>query len=474
MNSINKDLEFTTEVESDFDKLRLPTLSFEMWSEESGIRHSYFEKGMRSQVLTMQRSSQAETSKFSILVNELVRRFEVMDDEIKIEEEIEIIDHFSKQLRNSGYEYKQARDIVQSALKGIERKRENRKGIENKRRYQSGEETLEKRIYNKLIESSTWFREKEKEKVEKGEKEFIDRENMGEKENSKSWKGWRICKRRKERKILKNLKGIRMPVEEKEEREKKIEGVVFIQHTLHSELARNIRRRLKDVEKACIIKVKIVERTGDKIVDLLHKSDAWANRDCLRKDCWPCASAGENGTKGKCNRRSVLYETYCETCEEENKLNMDSEKEIREKGSEKIENKRKRKIEIGGKEACQEKIDYKVKYIGETWRSGYERGKEHQEDLKYVRENSHLLKHVIEDHPGKKVDEIKFGMRVKLTFKSALERQITEAVEIHQAKLKGYKLLNSKSEYNRCSLPRLTVGNNKELLEKLIEERDKE
>ena len=43
MNSINKDLKFTTEVESDFDKLRLPTLSFELWSEESGIRHSYFE-----------------------------------------------------------------------------------------------------------------------------------------------------------------------------------------------------------------------------------------------------------------------------------------------------------------------------------------------------------------------------------------------------------------------------------------------
>ena len=122
MNSINKDLKFTTEVESDFEKLRLPTLSFELWSEESGIRHSYFEKGMRSQVLTMQRSSQAETSKFSILVNELVRRFEVMDDEVEINEEIEIIDHFSKQLRNSGYEYKQARDIVQSALKGIIRK----------------------------------------------------------------------------------------------------------------------------------------------------------------------------------------------------------------------------------------------------------------------------------------------------------------------------------------------------------------
>ena len=67
MNSINGDLKFTTETESDFVKLRLPTLSFELWSEKQGIRHSYFKKEMRSQVLTMQRSSQSENSKFKVL-----------------------------------------------------------------------------------------------------------------------------------------------------------------------------------------------------------------------------------------------------------------------------------------------------------------------------------------------------------------------------------------------------------------------
>ena len=71
----------------------------------------------------MQRSGQAETSKVSILVNELVRRFEVMDDRLEINEEIEIINHFTAQLRNSGYQYKQARDIIVSALKGIMKKK---------------------------------------------------------------------------------------------------------------------------------------------------------------------------------------------------------------------------------------------------------------------------------------------------------------------------------------------------------------
>jgi len=80
MNSISADLTFTTEIETDFSKGRLPTLAFELWSEKEGLRHSYFEKNMRSQLMTMKRSSQSEHSKFSILVNELSRRFEVLDD----------------------------------------------------------------------------------------------------------------------------------------------------------------------------------------------------------------------------------------------------------------------------------------------------------------------------------------------------------------------------------------------------------
>ena len=60
MNSINPDLTFTTENENDFANKRLPTLSFQLWSEVEGLRYSYFEKSMRSQILTMAKSSQSE------------------------------------------------------------------------------------------------------------------------------------------------------------------------------------------------------------------------------------------------------------------------------------------------------------------------------------------------------------------------------------------------------------------------------
>ena len=130
MCNVSSDLQFTTETEKDFSNGRLPTLSFQLWSEKGGIRHTYYEKSMRSQVLTQKLSSQSEQSKYSILVNELTRRFEVMDKNISVEERTEVVDHYTQQLKNSGYSNDQIRVIIQSSRKGIIRKEENRKNRE--------------------------------------------------------------------------------------------------------------------------------------------------------------------------------------------------------------------------------------------------------------------------------------------------------------------------------------------------------
>ena len=82
---------------------------------------------MRNQILTQKRSSQSESSKFAILTNELNRRFEMMDDCIDIKEKIEHIDHFTKQLCNTGYSWQQSREIIVSSLKGIKKKQKEEK-----------------------------------------------------------------------------------------------------------------------------------------------------------------------------------------------------------------------------------------------------------------------------------------------------------------------------------------------------------
>jgi len=85
-------------------------------------------------------------------------------------------------------------------------------------------------------------------------------------------------------------------------------------------------------------------------------------------------------------------------------------------------------------------------------------------------EKSHILKHCLLQHSEIDPDKVIFGMRIRQQYKTALERQVGEAVAILEEKEKGVELLNSKSEFNRCSLPRITAGDRKEWLETLQEE----
>ena len=222
MNSVSPDLVFTSETENDFEDRRLPTLSFALWSEKDCICHSYFEKLMRCQILTQKRSSQSEQQKYSILVNELCRRFEVLDSEIETCEKVKIVDHYTQQLTNSGYSYLQIRDIVESGLKGIVRKEECRSNRE--KRFKSSADTVEIRERKKLIESTSWYRDSDKLDGEV----MLDRERQ--KEEKSFWSSWRNQGVRKRRKQVEN----KIEIEGKE----KLMGVLFVQHTEGSTLAK--------------------------------------------------------------------------------------------------------------------------------------------------------------------------------------------------------------------------------------------
>ena len=108
-----------------------------------------------------------------------------------------------------------------------------------------------------------------------------------------------------------------------------------------------------------------------------------------------------------------------------------------------------------------EKKDLKSKvklsiYIGETSRSTFKRGWEHLNDLTTLSSKSHMLKHILTDHPDENIKNIKFGIRIIRNCRTSFERQIYESVAIQQAR-EQHKILNSRSEYNRCSLPRLST-----------------
>ena len=100
-------------------------------------------------------------------------------------------------------------------------------------------------------------------------------------------------------------------------------------------------------------KIKIVERTGRKLVDLLHKADPWQGADCSREKCLLCSTKQKTGKmmQQDCTKRCIIYETWCLNCER--------------KDIERIES-----MEEDEKKIEQMKKEIKLfKYVGETSRS---------------------------------------------------------------------------------------------------------
>ena len=91
---------------------------------------------------------------------------------------------------------------------------------------------------------------------------------------------------------------------EKEKGGELVRGVFFVPHTKDSELAKRIREKLKSFEEVSDIRIRIVERTGEKLVNILHKSNPWEAVDCKREDCKFCVN---EKLIGKCKKRNIVY-----------------------------------------------------------------------------------------------------------------------------------------------------------------------
>ena len=113
------------------------------------------------------------------------------------------------------------------------------------------------------------------------------------------------------------------------------------------------------------------------------------------------------------------------------------------------------------------------KYIGETGRSVFERSAEHLYDADQLKPASHILRHFIDKHEGENREEMEFRIKVLKYAKTSFERQIGESVLIQEHR-KFHFLLNSKSEYNRCALPRLVTRMGEKEVKKWKEKEDAE
>ena len=205
-------------------------------------------------------------------------------------------------------------------------------------------------------------------------------------------------------------------------------AVMFVDQTVGGVLAKRLQEVEDRLAEMTGYRVRITEMSGSQLCRMLPSTNPWGNQDCQRGDCFTCSQSGEN--QEDCQGRNLLYETMCELCN----------KEVVE-GQQKPGSKWKEfKTMVGV-------------YVGETARSLYERIGEHWQDVKGGKEESHMLKHWQECHSQEDGDP-KFRVRKVGSFRDPLTRQISESVRID---LRGENVLNSKTEYSRCRLPRLTI-----------------
>jgi hypothetical protein len=178
------------------------------------------------------------------------------------------------------------------------------------------------------------------------------------------------------------------------------DGVYFVQPTINGLLAKKCRR----IFQTSKLKIKVVERSGRSMRQLLTTSNPFTNGRCPNENCCVCTRCSPN-TKHPCKTRECVYEIKCNTCSHT--------------------------------------------YIGETSRSLEERIKEHLHLYDTQNKNSVLFQHASEKHTAQQ-DHVQWSVRVRAKCPSdAALRQATEATLISIEK----PTLNKKSEFgdqNRC------------------------
>ena len=272
-----------------------------------------------------------ERTKRAILTQEGVRRLINTSLEYGKEVRDEILSNYMQKLFNSGYDQKFRTEILLSVFKAF-------RNIIKK--HESGEKPLHR------------------------DREFEKEERRRTKNNKvKSW-------------YRKN---------------NQYDSVMFVPLTPGSVL----KSRIQDRIQAGQLRIKLVEFSGPKIVDIVKQKvkSGQGEERCGQDDCLVC-----NGEKaGKCRKRGIVYRIWCRKCASEGVRSV---------------------------------------YIGESGNCSYERGRQHWQDYLSTnvetRNKSVLRRHVESVHNGNE-EGVEFEMVVTDIFKNdPMGRQIMEGVKMRE------------------------------------------
>ena len=177
------------------------------------------------------------------------------------------------------------------------------------------------------------------------------------------------------------------------------EAVMFIPATPNSELKKNMQLYIQNSGA----KIKVIERSGKKIIRSLQKNDPFKEEECNdRESCLLCSTT----QKGNCRATGIIYAIKCS-------------------------------------EECP------FVYHGQTSHNAYKRGLKHTEDLNQRRDR--LWKHCHNEHGGEKQV---FQMSIVNTCRNdPTKRQILESIHIQNTDSRV--TMNERAEWNGVRVPRI-------------------
>ena len=267
------------------------------------------------------------------------------------------LNQFMVKLKNSGYKKNYRIQILQSATKAFDKMvHDDKLGI--KPLYRNRTWNLEERTNSKKNKKTNWYKSGEKSKIQ-------------------------------------------------------YKSILFVPPTPGSMLLKELRQREEELNGKSRERIKIVEKGGKKIGDILINKNPFKPEKCTESWC-PLCSGKYGKSKIQCNTNNLGYRWVCKTCQNNDKIRV---------------------------------------YEGETSRSIRIRTQEHIKAFEGKKSHSVLLKHKLLDHGNE--ENVEYGLEITGIFKDALSRQANESVRIY--KRQSSETMNSKSEFNHPPTARVVV-----------------
>ena len=352
-NSIHESIQIETDTPAQNKDKKMPILDIKAWTETrtdkdgnktSKILHEFYHKEIGSKEVTNSKSAMNMNTKRNILIAEMLRVLLRCSPLLDWKVTAEHASTMNKRIQNAGYNKTFRKQVTKAALKKY-------KDITHK------DETGECPRYR----NKTWQK--------------TEREKKKQQQKTKWYK-----------------KG-----------KQKYKSVIFVPATPHSKLQKEYKKIIDKHQ----MKIKVIEKAGTQLKNILQKSDPFKENKCNDPECFPCKSNDKNKPTN-CRKDGIVYNIICQKCQSI--------------------------------------------YIGESSRNAISRGKEHKQDFDTNKETSIMLRH-IKTHHQHDTNKPEFKMIVTHIYNNnSMDRQISEAIQINN--IPKQQIINTKIEFRHAKLPR--------------------